>query len=234
MSTFERTRRFHQIAGMPAADAPTQIPRDRRELRIRLTIEEVFEMLAELMPAERSRAWLEGMKVELLEDFPMYVTDHPVDLLALAHELADVDVVNVGHAVEFGIPHDKVIEAIADSNDLKIPNCRDCGPCRADGLVAGSRFQVYVCIENDEWDWVTREVTAVLPSAGQRTLTLVDPFGTSEEYDWTVPDGKAITRLTDRCRTCKGSGKAEPRRRDDGKILKPDGWVPADLSGVVA
>lgn len=37
------------------------------------------------------------------------------------------------------------------------------------------------------------------------------------------------TLISDPCEACGGSGKGPPILREDGKILKPDGWEPADL-----
>lgn len=124
MTTFEMVRKFHEVFGIPYADAPQQLTVERLRLRIQLQIEETCELLAELLPTERGRAWVEGMRVELMEDFELYIADPadaPLDLPAVAKELADIEMVTTGTSVELGIPHDRVCAEVHASNMRKVP-----------------------------------------------------------------------------------------------------------------
>lgn len=35
------------------------------------------------------------------------------------------------------------------------------------------------------------------------------------------------------CPACRGTGKGKPIKREDGKVLKPDGWQPPDMSEAI-
>lgn len=131
MTVHQRVRRFHELCDIPNADKPGQITPDRRALRVRLLCEEFCEVLSELMPSKRAKVWIDDFRAEVTEDCEMYVFDRDrIDLAALAKELADLEVVTVGCAAEFGLPHDQVADLVMDSNDAKAG-----GPVREDGKV---------------------------------------------------------------------------------------------------
>lgn len=129
MTVHQRVRRFHELCDIPNADKPKQLTRDRRALRVRLLCEEFCEVLAELMPSKHARTWIEVLRQEITEDCGYYVKmGDRIDLASLAKELIDLEVVTVGCAAEFGLPHDQVADLVMDSNDAKAT-----GPTREDG-----------------------------------------------------------------------------------------------------
>ena len=121
---YELVRVFHEKFGIPVKDVPEQPSLDRLKLRVALHIEEFCELLAELIPTEKGRRWVDGMKMELMEDALMYLEDTEevqLNLAAVAKELADLDMVGTGTAAELGIPHDSVVAAVHLSNMRKVP-----------------------------------------------------------------------------------------------------------------
>lgn len=80
------------------------------------------------------------------------------------------------------------------------------------------------------WDEVHRTNMAKAPDcdwcggSGRQTEgeTIEGPSGEPEEQ-WYEKN----------CEHCDGTGKDEPRRREDGKVLKPEGWQPPDIRGVL-
>lgn len=45
---------------------------------------------------------------------------------------------------------------------------------------------------------------------------------------WIRADARAV------CPECHGTGKGKPIKRDDGKVLKPEGWQKPSMAGAVA
>ncbi|GAA5072846.1 putative HAD superfamily Cof-like phosphohydrolase [Thermocatellispora tengchongensis] len=87
-------REFHDKLGLGVADSPALLPPEQAELRRRLLHEEVREL------------------DEAVESG---------DLVAIAHELADVVYVAYGTAVTYGIDLDRVLAEIHRANMTKSP-----------------------------------------------------------------------------------------------------------------
>lgn len=49
----------------------------------------------------------------------------------------------------------------------------------------------------------------------------------------TCPDCDRGGLLGDTCPMCNGTGKGQPLRREDGKVMRPESWTPPDMSGAI-
>ena len=108
MTFFDDVVAFHVALGVPVAARPQDfLPWERYQLRCRLVDEEVAELLA---------AMVDG------------------DIAHIAKEIADVVVVVLGTAVEYGIPMNEVWAAVHESNMAKRP-AAGVPVMRADGKV---------------------------------------------------------------------------------------------------
>lgn len=104
MSYYEDIKGFHSALGVPNGEHPVgELAEDRYELRLTLMKEEFRELL------------------EAMEE---------KDATHIAKEAADVLVVVLGTAAEYGIPFDAVWEAVHESNMAKLG-----GPVREDGKI---------------------------------------------------------------------------------------------------
>lgn len=169
---------WHRRAGLPVREDARLIPSEETELRMRLLIEEFFELLHEMMPTVPGRFWLERHKVKMLEDFAAYVDPRDglahaqMSLPAIAAEMADLCVVTGGAADHYGVDIDRAVEIKMDANlDQKLEPCPECYGSGVERTAGG----------------------------------------------------------TERCSFCNGQAYRARVRRGDGKIVKPDDWVPPDL-----
>lgn len=122
--TIALVREFHEVFGHPIQEAPLTPPVDRIKLRLNLIIEEQVEMIQACggdkpRNAHLSRAAdLMSRAMEQIRMAKDYEFDE-VDLVAVADSLGDQDYVVSGAALEFGIPHEKVVAEIHRSNMTK-------------------------------------------------------------------------------------------------------------------
>lgn len=118
-----RVAEFHAMIGAPVLHTPT-VPADERvRLRLRLVLEEVFELVAACLrrtssnsvAPSYSRMWIDSFAVamsRLLEH-----AQFEVDLPAVADALADIDYVVEGTRLEFGI-HGPPIAALVHAANM--------------------------------------------------------------------------------------------------------------------
>lgn len=121
-------KEFHAAIGHPIGEKPERIPDGLLELRIRLIVGEVTEMICAMI----GRTDLESEAKEEMLDvalhlFDMRSNDGP-DLVGVADGACDSHVVISGTSIVFGIPEDEVYEEVHRTNMAKVG-----GPVRADG-----------------------------------------------------------------------------------------------------
>lgn len=131
-TNFERVRAFHQAVGGVAPKAPASPDAAILSLRQTLIREEYEEVAAAFEQALAARAAGEA-----------------IDIVPLAHELADLLYVAYGGLVELGVDGDKVFAEVHRANMDKVR-----GPKRADGK------------QLKPADWQPADVAAVI--VGQR------------------------------------------------------------------
>ena len=128
MSIRDRVAEFHQKFGQPILPVPGVPDDDRVRMRPRLITEEVFEVLGAIFP----RADWSRLRAEVA-----YKIDHEevdVDLVNLAHELADLAYVVEGTNLEIGVDGEAVGVEVHRANMSKLgPDGRPV--LRADGKV---------------------------------------------------------------------------------------------------
>ena len=146
----EQVRRFHEAMGLPVRTVPDVGTPEERVLGVRLLLEEVLEYAAACAVRVLVHVGRGGVLHGASDlEFEPHDVNQP-DLVAMTHELGDVQVIVSGRAVQFGLP---ILDA----------------------------------------------VTVEIHPANMRKLG---------------PDGK-------------------PVRRADGKVVKPEGWQPANVARVV-
>jgi len=122
----DQVRAFHLEAGAPILETPTVPPDDRVKLRLKLAAEEFCELLTACGCGKYA--------VEDVWDRIRYVVEiagtGPVDIVAVADALADLDFVNEGMRLEFGIDGEPIADEVARSNMSKFPTT-----VRADGKI---------------------------------------------------------------------------------------------------
>lgn len=125
---FQMTGHFHQVMGLPAPEAPILPPVSMRERRLRLIMEEFFELVEAC-----------GFEVRIHPTLPewelVHIEESRYDVVEAADALGDLNVVVNGTSVEFGIPQHFVDYEIYTSNLSKLDvegqpivnHCTKCG-----------------------------------------------------------------------------------------------------------
>jgi predicted HAD superfamily Cof-like phosphohydrolase len=111
---------FHAKMGLPVASEPTVGTPRQRELRVRLMLEEVLEFAK--AAGVNVTAWdgAEAVGVYSTADLRFEASERG-DLVQMTHELADVQYVVSGTAVELGLPVHEAIPLIHEANMRKEP-----------------------------------------------------------------------------------------------------------------
>lgn len=141
-----RVADFHRACGLPVASEPTVGTPEQREKRMRLKVEELFE-LAEAMGV---RIRLDALVLDA-KDLTVEVDPESTgpDLVKMTHELGDNLYIDYGTAVEFGLPVSAAI-----SEEIHPANMRKVGPDGKVVMVNGK-----VCKPEG---WVPADVAKVL------------------------------------------------------------------------
>lgn len=119
MSNRERVEDFMKNAGQPIRTKVQKVTPHEAQLRVRLLLEEVLEL------AEAS-----GVRIRMEFDAAAFVVDNRYikvsggdpdhqDLIEIADALADIQYVNEGAAITYGIPLQECFDLVCDSNDSK-------------------------------------------------------------------------------------------------------------------
>lgn len=132
MSLRDQVRAFHRAFGVPMPDKPCVPDDETVRLRLRLIAEEFFELL--------EAGYLASGDIDLIVDARRTLAvliDHGaphVNLAKFADALADLDYVNEGARLAFGIDGGPIADAVHASNMAKLgPDGRPI--LRADGKV---------------------------------------------------------------------------------------------------
>jgi predicted HAD superfamily Cof-like phosphohydrolase len=110
-------REFHEAFERPVRDMPGVGTPEERVLRVRLMLEEVLEFAK----AANVRVAFMGSNITSIEHLRVYYVPFGApDLTAMAHELADVQYVTSGTAVQLGIPLLPVVAEVHAANMRKL------------------------------------------------------------------------------------------------------------------
>lgn len=140
-----RVADFHRACALPVASEPSVGTPEQRKLRFRLMIEEVLEWGR----AANVYVWSEsGDAIDGVGNLTIETGDGTPDLVAMTHELADVQYVTSGTAVELGLP------LAAAFSEVHAANMRKVGPDGRVVMVNGK-----VCKPEG---WVPADVAKVL------------------------------------------------------------------------
>lgn len=107
-------RQFHHLYRMPIADRPSVPDKARIVLRLKLILEETFELLEAC-----GIDWLEEEHQNILASLNAIDPDY-VNLVEVADALGDIAYVVEGMNLEFGINSADVLDAIQKSNLSKL------------------------------------------------------------------------------------------------------------------
>lgn len=118
---------FMRIAGQPVRSSP-EIPQDPEGAAdpvLRLAVAELGA-LARALKGHASSEKAFRLRLILSEAAELATALVENDLAGVADALADLDYVTIGTAVQFGIPHGAVWDAVQASNLAKFPVCDTC------------------------------------------------------------------------------------------------------------
>lgn len=111
-------RDFHVAFGRPVRETPDVGAPEERVLRVRLMLEEVLEFAKAAGVHVVDSA---GRRVRGLEHLAIGASEfQEPDLVQMAHELADIQYVVAGTAVQLGIPLDACVEEVHAVNMRKL------------------------------------------------------------------------------------------------------------------
>jgi predicted HAD superfamily Cof-like phosphohydrolase len=107
---------FHRINNVPAPAVPGIPPLERVKLRARLKAEEDLELFEAYGVPLRLLRLLEIVHELCVESVGTY----PIDIVEVADALGDVDVINEGTRLEFGINGEPISDEIMRANFSKL------------------------------------------------------------------------------------------------------------------
>jgi predicted HAD superfamily Cof-like phosphohydrolase len=112
----KQVKEFMEKAGQKCPEKPQTISAADRILRVRLLLEEVFELAhASRVTIDNSRS-MYGVS---FEDFDIYAFGDEVDLVEVADALGDINYVSYGAANAYGIDMEPIEEEVQRSNMSK-------------------------------------------------------------------------------------------------------------------
>lgn len=113
-------REFHVAFSRPVRDTPDAGTPEERVLRVRLMLEEVLEFAKAAGIVVFARAnGDDGEWIDSIDCWRIYAESAP-NLVQMAHELADIQYVVSGTAVQLGIPLDACVAEIHNANMRKL------------------------------------------------------------------------------------------------------------------
>lgn len=118
MSIDDQVRAFHEANNIPILTVPQVPDVERVKLRLRLIAEEFFELLYACQLGHHDSDL--GEAESDIERVIMGGPCAPVDLVEVADALADMDFINAGSRLEFGIPGQAIADEVARSNATKL------------------------------------------------------------------------------------------------------------------
>lgn len=115
-SSFDLVREFHEAFNRPIRDTPDVGSPEERILRVRLMLEEVLEFAK----AAGVLVALDGEIIPTVQHLGFSAGLFEPDLVQMAHELADIEYVTQGTAVQLGIPLDACVVEVHAANMRKL------------------------------------------------------------------------------------------------------------------
>jgi predicted HAD superfamily Cof-like phosphohydrolase len=218
-SAFADVLAFMTIAGQPVRVKP-EIPLNSDELAANVAIRNSGSMLDGLVQQLKTHTGSEKafrLRLILSEAAELAAALADDDMVEVADALADLDYVTIGTAVQFGLPHGAVWDAVQASNMRKFHSCTT---CEGEGSVRRTDLRKErVRVEPFGATWL------VSLQDGQGLIT--PEFLLEEEADAFMAKQKWT------CVTCKGFGQVAIKDAQ-GKVQKPGGWSPPDIAAVFA
>jgi len=168
------------------------------------------------------------------------------DMVEVADGLADLEYVTVGTALALGIDHERVWDAVQQANMGKYPLCEACnGLGSSFPRDLASLFPSMADHANEEAVQSLMHVLELcyfggvpLEDATNRIRLFENPATVYPFLNLRFVDVKAMYTRLDRflatapCPACDGTGRTAIRDAQ-GKVLKPPGWTPPDIKGVL-
>lgn len=150
LTLHQMVRKFHEAGGIPIQHRPRVPDKERVRLRLRLIAEEFFELLAacEIWPTYIVNDEVPGHEVNIAEFVKQcidsdFASSDVVDLPKFADALADMDYINEGTRLEFGIWGESVLEEVHRANMAKF---KTCGACEGRGTLSSPEgYDVPLC-----------------------------------------------------------------------------------------
>jgi len=207
---------FMRIAGQPVRSSP-EIPRDPENATdpvLRLVSAQLDWLACGLrLHASSEKAF--RLRLILSEAAELATALVENDLAGVADALADLDYVTIGTAVQFGIPHGAVWDAVQASNLAKFPVCTGCA---GDGSLPRTDL-----VKNKMVSDFMGTTWLVAPLHGG---VVAAEFISETEAD----DFMAKQRIP--CEICGGQGRVVVKDAQ-GKVQKPAGWAPPDIAAIL-
>ena len=115
-TNFQKVEEFHKAFGLPIAVTPTQISRERENLRNGFIVEE----FCELLEAQGYCDWAVSVIQDAWEQIKTDRKDREPDLVGIADALTDLKYFIEGSGLEYGIDMDQCFEEVHASNMSKL------------------------------------------------------------------------------------------------------------------
>jgi predicted HAD superfamily Cof-like phosphohydrolase len=118
-SAADLTREFHDRFGRVVRTTPTEVPADERELRVRLLVEELVELVFAMHGADPSDEAKQQV-LAAVQDTLSCAQHGEVDLHEVMLETADLLIVTYGAALHYGFDADQAAQVKHASNLSKL------------------------------------------------------------------------------------------------------------------
>lgn len=109
-------RQFHEAFGETQPERPTLLSDEEAAMRCQLLVEEVKEFIAAMGCA----IWTGGVRGIVVESTAGRMNETEPNLVAAAHELADILYIAFGTAVKMGLPMAEVFAEVHAANMRKV------------------------------------------------------------------------------------------------------------------
>jgi predicted HAD superfamily Cof-like phosphohydrolase len=213
MNIFEQVAEFHRAFDLPIFDSYVPPSAGLKALRIKLLQEEYDELV---------------------------VAYSDLDMVEIADALADMAYIICGTAHSYGIPPPnlwepefadnvtpvdlaQVSDTLSDASSLEATNKRE--QLLADFFnrmeIVAVMFETYLrCEKHDYVEGIQSSMFALLVEISILSHLLGIPF-------------RAVFKEVHRSNMAKLDKNGTVLRREDGKVIKPEGWTPPDIAGVL-
>lgn len=131
MSKIDQVKEFMNGAGQQVRNRPTRINPEEAVLRVRLLVEEMFELAdAAGVEISVSKEAITARKEDVNQNVKVSFGDLSFsgglqtkqDVIEIADALTDIEYVNLGAAASWGIDIDRCFDLVQENNMLKVQN----------------------------------------------------------------------------------------------------------------